>query len=139
MSEQISVSGLIATDPRTHTTKEGLSITSFRLAANSRHFDRTKSEWASSATNWYTVLTFRQLASNCSESLSKGDRVLVSGKIKIRDWDNGERTGTSVEIDADSVGLDLSFGIGTIQRIVIKPELEEDEDEAELERELQPA
>jgi single-strand DNA-binding protein len=126
MSEQISVSGLIATDPRSHTTKEGLSITSFRLAANSRHFDRAKSEWVSSA-------------SNCSESLSKGDRVLVSGKIKIRDWDNGERTGTSVEIDADSVGLDLSFGIGTIQRIVIKPELEEDEDEAELERELQPA
>lgn len=139
MSEQITVSGLIATDPRIHTTKEGLSITSFRLAANSRHFDRAKNEWVSSATNWFTVLTFRQLAQNCAESLTKGDRVVVSGKIKIRDWDNGERTGTSVEIDADSVGLDLSFGVGTIQRIVIKPELDEDQDEAELERELQPA
>jgi single-strand DNA-binding protein len=62
----------------------------------------------------------------------------VSGKVKIRDWDNGERTGTSVEIDADSIGLDLSFGIGSLQRIVIKPELDEEEAE-ELERELQPA
>ncbi len=138
MSEQITVNGLVATDPRTHTTKEGLAITSFRLAANSRHFDRSKNEWVSSATNWFTVLTFRQLASNCAESLSKGDRVVVSGKVKIRDWDNGERTGTSVEIDADSIGLDLSFGIGSLQRIVIKPEVDDEEAE-ELERELQPA
>lgn len=138
MSEQISVSGIIATDPRPHTTKEGLSIISFRLASNSRYFDRTKNEWVSSLTNWFTVVAFRQLADNCSQSLAKGDRVLVSGKLKIRDWDNGERSGTSVEIDADAIGLDLNFGTGTLERVVIQPS-EEDEFEEELERELQPA
>jgi single-strand DNA-binding protein len=138
MSEQISVSGIIATDPRPHTTKEGLSIVSFRLASNSRYFDRAKNEWVSSLTNWFTIVAFRQLADNCSESLSKGDRVLVTGKLKIRDWDNGERSGTSVEIDADAIGLDLSFGTGTLERTVIQPS-EEDEFEEELERELQPA
>lgn len=138
MSEQISVSGIIATDPRPHTTKEGLSIVSFRLASNSRYFDRTKNEWVSSLTNWFTVVAFRQLADNCSQSLAKGDRVLVSGKLKIRDWDNGERSGTSVEIDADAIGLDLNFGTGSLERVVIQP-TEEDEFEEELERELQPA
>ncbi len=138
MSEQVSVTGLIATDPRVSTTKDGLPVTSFRLAANSRYFDRAKSEWVSSVTNWYTVIAFRQLATNCAQSLSKGDRVLVAGKLKIRDWDNGERTGTSVEIDADAIGLDLVFGIGSLQRTVIRPDEELEEDE-ELERELQPA
>lgn len=137
MSEQIAVSGLIATDPRTHKTQDGLEITSFRLAATSRYFDRSKNEWASSNTNWFTVQAFRQLASNCAQSLNKGDRVVVHGKLKIRDWDNGERTGTSVEIDADSIGLDLAFGIGSLQRIVIKPDTEEEDEE--LESELQPA
>jgi single-strand DNA-binding protein len=138
MSEQISVSGIIATDPRPHTTKEGLSIVSFRLASNSRYFDRSKNEWVSSLTNWFTIVAFRQLADNCSESLAKGDRVLVTGKLKIRDWDNGERSGTSVEIDADAIGLDLCFGTGTLERKVIQPS-EQDEFEEELERELQPA
>lgn len=138
MSEQISVSGIIATDPRPHTTKEGLSIVSFRLASNSRYFDRAKNEWVSSLTNWFTVVAFRQLADNCAHSLAKGDRVLVNGKLKIRDWDNGERSGTSVEIDADAIGLDLNFGTGTLDRVVMHP-TEEDEFEEELERELQPA
>lgn len=138
MSEQITVTGLIATDPRVSSTKDGVSVASFRLAANSRYFDRAKSEWVSSATNWFTVIAFRQLATNCSESLSKGDRVVVSGKLKIRDWDNGERSGTSVEIDADAIGLDLVFGVGTLQRTVVRPD-EELEEEEELERELQPA
>jgi single-strand DNA-binding protein len=133
---KIAVSGLVATTPRHLVTQDGLPITSFRLAST---FDKVNPDGTTTTTNnWYTITSFRQLAINAAGSISKGDKIVVSGELYVRDWDNGERTGTSVEIDADSIGLDLSFGIGSLQRIVIKPELDEEEAE-ELERELQPA
>jgi single-strand DNA-binding protein len=99
----ITVSGLVATTPRHLITQEGLPITSFRLAEHD-HTD------PNATTNWYTVSAFRQLAINTASSVSKGDRVVVSGLMKIRDWDNGERTGTSVEIEATALGHDLEWG-----------------------------
>jgi single-strand DNA-binding protein len=51
--------------------------------------------------------------------VSKGDRVTVSGDLRIRDWDNGERTGTSVEVEATSIGHDLNYGTADFTRNVI--------------------
>ncbi|MEN9872242.1 MAG: hypothetical protein RL450_177 [Actinomycetota bacterium] len=137
MSEQITVSGLVATDVKRRETADNLLMCSFRLAANSRRFDAAKNAWTTTSTNWFTVVAFRQLAKNILDSVSKGDRIVVAGKLKIRDWDNGERSGTSIEIDADHVGLDLNFGVSSFDRVVIRPD--EDELEEELEEELQPA
>jgi single-strand DNA-binding protein len=129
---QIAVRGLIATTPRQVVTESGLTVVSFRLANSFRKFDIEKQAWVSSDTNWYTVSGFRKLAENSANSLSKGDRVLVSGKLKIRDWDNGERSGTSVEIEADAIGHDLTFGTSSFERTG-QPE------EEDSETELQPA
>ncbi len=129
---QIAVRGLIATTPRQVVTESGLTVVSFRLASSFRRFDVEKQAWVSSDTNWYTVSGFRKLAENSANSLSKGDRVLVSGKLKIRDWDNGERSGTSVEIEADAIGHDLTFGTTSFER-TDQPE------EEDSETELQPA
>ena len=129
---QIAVRGLIATTPRQVVTESGLTVVSFRLASSFRRFDVEKQAWVSSDTNWYTVSGFRKLAENSANSLSKGDRVLVSGKLKIRDWDNGERSGTSVEIEADAMGHDLTFGTTSFERTG-QPE------EEDSETELQPA
>jgi single-strand DNA-binding protein len=51
-------------------------------------------------------------------SISKGDRILVMGRLRVRDWDNGERAGTSVEIEAESIGHDLVWGSTTYTRTV---------------------
>ncbi|MEY3383581.1 MAG: hypothetical protein RLZZ212_168 [Actinomycetota bacterium] len=126
---QIAVRGLIATTPRQVVTESGLTVVSFRLASSFRRFDVEKQAWVSSDTNWYTVSGFRKLAENSANSLSKGDRVLVSGKLKIRDWDNGERSGTSVEIEADAIGHDLTFGTTSFERT---GQLEEEDSETEL-------
>ena len=96
MSEVITVAGLVATTPRHLVTQDGLPITSFRMAASHRRFDRTANKWVDGETNWFTVTAFRQLAINAAGSISKGERVLVTGKLRVRDWDNGERAGTSV-------------------------------------------
>jgi single-strand DNA-binding protein len=129
MSEQISVAGLVATTPRHLITQDGLPITSFRLASSHRRFDRSQNKWIDGETNWFTVTAFRQLAINASTSVSKGDRVLVTGKLRVRDWDNGERAGTSVEVEADGIGHDLSWGSAVFTRTVLvrEPELVDDE------------
>ena len=124
MSELISVAGLVATTPRHLVTQDGLPITSFRLASSQRRFDRSQNKWIDGETNWFTVTGFRQLAINSSTSVSKGDRLLVAGKLRVRDWDNGERAGTSVEIEAESIGHDLSWGSAVFTRTVLVRETE---------------
>jgi single-strand DNA-binding protein len=128
MSEAFTVLGLVATTPRHLVTQDGLPITSFRLASSKRWFDRNKNAWVDGETNWFTISSFRQLAINASVSISKGDRVFVTGKLKVRDWDNGERSGTSVEIEADSIGHDLSWGNSEFTRTVLTREEPNDED-----------
>lgn len=136
MSENFTVSGLVATSPRHLVTQEGLPITSFRLASSSRRYDRVKKAWVDGETNWFTVTAFRQLAINSASSISKGDRVVATGRLKVRDWDNGERTGTTVEIEADSMGPDLTWGTSEFTRTVLVREdpVDDEPDENELDQ-----
>lgn len=128
--EQITVAGLVATTPRHLVTQDGLPITTFRMAASHRRFDRTKNKWIDGETNWFTVTAFRQLAINMAGSVSKGERVLVTGALRVRDWDNGERAGTSVEIEATSVGHDLTWGTAVFTRTILVREPDENDGEA---------
>ena len=132
MTDQLTLTGLIATTPRHIVTSEGLAITSFRLASQQRWFDRKVGRWSDGETNWYTVTTFRDLAVNASQSLQKGDRVVTVGRLKVRDWSNDDRSGTSVEIEADSLGHDLYWGVTDytkVARTILEDDPEEDEDE----------
>ena len=137
MSDTYSVMGLVATTPRHLVTQDGLPITSFRLASSFRKYDRVKNKWVDAETNWFTVTSFRQLAVNTSTSISTGDRVLVIGKLRVRDWDNGERAGTSVEVEAESIGHDLDWGSSRFVRTVQVRETDDEqmpEPELELEK-----
>ncbi|QWT22916.1 single-stranded DNA-binding protein [Subtercola sp. PAMC28395] len=116
MTDTISLTGVVATEPRFLTTNDGLEVTTFRLASSQRRFDRNKNAWVDAGTNWYTVASFRQLASNLAQSISKGDRVVATGRLRIREWQGTERAGITVEIEADSVGHDLAWGRSVFTR-----------------------
>jgi single-strand DNA-binding protein len=107
MSDIITLTGIVATAPRHMVTSFNVPITSFRLASGQRRFDRAKNVWTDAGTNWYTVSSFRQLAFNVARSVKKGEHVIVTGRLRIRDWENQERNGTSIDIEADSIGHDL--------------------------------
>ena len=106
---KIGVTGLVATTPRHLVTQDGLPITSFRLASKEVRVG-FNGEPMAEETNWYTITMFRQVAINVAGSINKGDRVVVYGSLSVRDWDNGERAGTSVEITVDAIGHDLNYG-----------------------------
>lgn len=127
MSDQITVTGLVATQPRHVVTGEGLPITSFRLASTRRRFDRGEQKWVDAETNWYTVTAFRQLAINLVGSVAKGQRVVVAGRLRVRDWESGEKSGTTVEVDADALGHDLTFGTSSFTRTLTPRSAEADE------------
>ncbi|WP_158863835.1 single-stranded DNA-binding protein [Leifsonia sp. AG29] len=109
MSETVTIRGFVATEPRHLVTEGGLPITSFRLVSTRRRFNRDTSSWEDADTNWYTVSSFRRLASNVAGCVSKGDPVVVSGRLCIREW-TGEQRGITAEIEADGIGHDLSWG-----------------------------
>ncbi|OII05286.1 single-stranded DNA-binding protein [Curtobacterium sp. MCBA15_008] len=117
MNDTITVCGIIATEPRHLVTDTGIAITSMRLASPSRRWDRATSTWTNGATNWYSVTAFRTLAANVYKSVKKGDRIVVTGRVRIRTWERDGRGGTSVEIDAEGLGHDLAWGISNWIRV----------------------
>lgn len=93
-------------------------FTTFRVAVNEYHYDQAVGGYVDDRTSFYKVVAFRQLGANVAKSLSKGDAVMVSGKLRINQWESAAGdTRSAPEIEAYGVGPDLRFGIATYQRI----------------------
>ncbi|MDR5699891.1 single-stranded DNA-binding protein [Agromyces aerolatus] len=116
-TDLITVTGVVGSDPRAIVTGQQLPITSFRLASSRRFYNRATGAWEDAGTNWYTVSAFRQLAFNANASLRKGEHVVVHGRLKQRPWQAGDRAGVAIEIEADAIGHDLSWGMTQLQRL----------------------
>ncbi len=113
----ITAVGTIGTEPNYVHTAEGAHITSFRLAVTERRFDDKERAWKDADTTWLTVTAFKQLALNVKESMHKGDRVLVTGRARLRDWqDDKGRTGSTLSVVADALGHDLLWGTTDYKR-----------------------
>ena len=116
MSDLMTVRGFVATDPRTNTTHGGDIVSSFRLAVTERRYEREAGAWVEGHTNWFTVVGFRQLASNICGSVKKGHRVIVVGRLRLKQWENEGRIYHSADIEAESVGHDLYWGSAKFAR-----------------------
>jgi single-strand DNA-binding protein len=112
----ITVTGWVATEPRHVVGPTGTRLTSFRLASTSRYFDRDKGEWADGNTEWFTVRTFRSAAITVKNSITKGQPVLVNGRLRTHEWDADAGPRTDLVIDASSVGHDLTKGVAVFTR-----------------------
>ncbi|UOQ88930.1 single-stranded DNA-binding protein [Agromyces endophyticus] len=116
MTDSITVTGIVGTDPTQKVIGDGVVITSFRLASNRRYFDKAKGTWESTETNWFTVSAFRQLGHNAGFSVRKGQHVVVQGRLRVRAWEAGGKSGTSVDIEADAIGHDMAWCISSYVR-----------------------
>lgn len=110
MSESITVVGTVGSVPVGHTTQTGRHVTSFRLACTPRVRDRESGEWTDGATNWYSVAVWEQLGRNALGSLHKGERAIVSGRLRLRRWEKDDRSGMDAEVTAIAIGHDLKWG-----------------------------
>lgn len=116
MTTTMSVIGTIATDPKLFHPSGGVPLCSFRLASDERRYDSEQRNWVEGQTNWFGVVCFRGLAANAYASFRKGERVIVHGKVRVRNWSTEDRQGTSIEIEADALGHDVRWGISRFER-----------------------
>lgn len=117
MNESIvTITGNVATEVRHVETDAGLHITSFRLASTPRRYERGQG-WVDGATSYYTVSCWRFLAQNAAASLTKGDPVVVTGAVRVRDWERDGRSGTVTEVDARVIGHDMSRGVSRFTKV----------------------
>lgn len=119
MTDTVTVRGYIATAPtQKYLPKTNIPLANFRLASTPCWFDNSTGQWRESDTNWYTVNCFRALAHNSARSLHVGQPVLVTGRLKVKQFERSDGSqGTSIEIDASSIGHDLNFGIARFERV----------------------
>jgi single-strand DNA-binding protein len=122
----VTVSGNVVGDPVVRATRANVPFLTFRVASNVRRVDYKTGEYIDAGTNFVNVTAFRGLGVNLSNSLRKGEPVIVYGRMRINQWVNGERSGTTVEIDAYNVGHDLNFGQTQYVKVA-KPQLNQND------------
>jgi single-strand DNA-binding protein len=104
----ITIVGNLVEDPNLRFTASGQAVASFRIASTPRFLDRQTNEWKDGDGLFLTVNVWRQMAENCAESLTKGSRVIVQGRLKQRSYETKEGEKRTVyEIEADDVGPSL--------------------------------
>jgi single-strand DNA-binding protein len=112
-----TVVGNAVTDVSLRTTTTGASVASFRLASNSRRFDKATKSWVDQESSYLSITAWAQLAENVALSVHKGQSVVVTGKLKVRQWQDGDKSGTAVEIDAQAIGHDLNRGTSDFTKV----------------------
>jgi single-strand DNA-binding protein len=114
---QVVLTGFVASAPTFRHTARGNPATTLRVAYTPRHIDRDSGEWSDGETSFVNVLCYRALASNVAMCLRKGEPVLVRGRLRVRPWKDKEGTPrVTVEVDAQSVGHDLTRGVAHFSR-----------------------
>lgn len=115
----VTIKGRLVADPTVRTTRAGAPMTSFRIASSVRRpVSGQPGVWEDAETNYYEVVTYRALAANVGVSVRKGHPVAVHGRQHIisRPRDDGG-TWWGVEVVADAVGHDLSYGTAAFARV----------------------
>lgn len=104
----ITLVGNLVDDPELRFTPSGAAVANFRVASTPRFYDRQSGEWKDAESMFLTCSVWRQAAENVAESLHKGARVIVHGRLKQRSYETREGEKRTVfEIDVDDVGPSL--------------------------------
>ena len=130
MSISFSAVGTIATVPKLMTSDHRAAFCTFRVACNDRRYDREQGKWIDGDTNWITINAFRGLAVHAEESFSKGDRVIIHGRLRVRKWESAEKSGVAVEVDADALGHDVRWGVSQFTKRSSSPSAEGQEEDS---------
>jgi single-strand DNA-binding protein len=114
---QITVVGNLVDDPELRFTPSGAAVANFRIASTPRTFDRQSNEWKDGETLFMRCSVWRDAAENVAESLARGTRVIVSGRLKSRSYETkeGEKR-TVVEMEVDEVGPSLRYATAKVTR-----------------------
>ena len=114
----ITVVGNLTADPELRFTQSGAAVASFTVASTPRTFDKTSGEWKDGEALFLRCNVWRQVAENVAESLTRGSRVLVSGRLRQRSFETkeGEKR-TVVELEVDEIGPSLRYATAKVNKV----------------------
>jgi single-strand DNA-binding protein len=113
----VTIVGNLVADPELRFTPSGAAVASFRVASTPRTYDRQSGEWKDGEALFLTCSVWRQAAENVAESLQRGMRVIVQGRLKSRSYETREGEKRTVfEIDVDEVGPSLRSATAKVNR-----------------------
>ena len=114
----VTVIGNLTAAPELRFTAAGTAVANFSVASTPRLFDRNTNEWKDGETLFMRCTVWREAAENAAETLSRGSRVIVSGRLKQRNYETREGDKrTTVELEVDEVAASLRFATAKITRI----------------------
>jgi single-strand DNA-binding protein len=114
----ITVVGNLVDDPELRFTPSGAAVAKFRVASTPRLFDRETNEWKDGDSLFLTCSVWRQAAENAAESLQRGMRVIVQGRLKQRSYEDNEGVKRTVyELDVEEVGASLKNATAKVDKV----------------------
>ena len=113
----ITIVGNLVDDPELRFTPSGAAVANFRIASTPRTFDKQANEWKDGEALFLSCAVWRQAAENVAESLQRGMRVVVQGRLKARSYETREGEKRTVfEIDVDEVGPSLKYATAKVTK-----------------------
>lgn len=113
----ITVVGNLVDDPELRFTPAGVAVAKFRVASTPRVFNKTTNQWEDGETLFLTCSVWRQAAENVAESLGRGMRVIVQGRLKQRSYEDRDQVKRTVyELDVDEVGPSLARATAKVEK-----------------------
>jgi single-strand DNA-binding protein len=114
----VTVIGNVTADPELKFTPSGTAVANLTVASTPRSFDRDSSEWKDGETLFLRCNIWRQTAENVAESLVRGARVIVHGRLKQRSFETREGDKRTVlELDVDEIGPSLRYATATVNKL----------------------
>jgi len=113
----ITVVGNLTADPELRYTQNGLPVANFTIASTPRNFDRAANEWKDGEALFLRASVWREFAEHVAGSLTKGSRVIATGRLKQRSYETkeGEKR-TSIELEVDEIGPSLRYATAQVTR-----------------------
>lgn len=109
--------GNLTADPELRFTQNGLAVANFTIAVQERKFDRTKNEYGDGDVLYLRASVWREFAEHVAGTLTKGTRVVATGRLKQRSYETkeGEKRST-IDLEVDAIGPDLRYATATVTR-----------------------
>ncbi|MFE6966689.1 single-stranded DNA-binding protein [Agromyces sp. NPDC057679] len=113
----VTVVGNLTADPELRYTQNGLPVANFTIASTPREFDRVANEWKDGEALFLRAAAWREMGEHVAGSLSKGSRVIASGRLKQRSYETkeGEKR-TTMELEIDEIGPSLRYATASVTR-----------------------
>ncbi|AXA97605.1 single-stranded DNA-binding protein [Microbacterium sp. PM5] len=113
----ITVVGNLTADPELRYTQNGLPVANFTIASTPRNFDRQANEWKDGEALFLRASVWREFAEHVAGSLTKGMRVIATGRLKQRSYQDREgQTRTAIELEVDEIGPSLRYATAQVTR-----------------------